>query len=112
MDDYAAFAKQARVKLGKAPMQIKDFEPLLSMANTTITTSSSSSFQSKSGSQAAGAATTSVHPPSAAQRLVKLLADRSLSIPKEIVISTNHHATATGGWRKGGREGWLFDYLH
>ena len=90
MDDYAAFAKQARVKLGKAPMQIKDFEPLLSMANTTSTTTSSSS--SGTSSQA------TVHHPSAAQRLVKLLADRSSSIPKEIVISTNHHASASGGW--------------
>ena len=68
-------------------MQIKDFEPLLSLANTTNTSSSSSSSSS----------IVSGHLPSAAQRLVKLLADRSLSsVPKEIVISTHHHATVTG----------------
>ena len=74
LDDYSAFAKQGRVKLGKAPMQIKDFEPLLPLA-------------------AQGGRTA---PLPAVQRLVRLLADRAMSMPREVVVSAHQSGAGRG----------------
>jgi TATA-binding protein-associated factor Taf7 len=77
LDDYSAFAKQGRVKLGKAPMQIKDFEPLLPLV------------------QGRGAIP-------AVQRLVRLLAERAMSMPKEVVLG--QQGAAQGSTGKRGRD--------
>ena len=107
MDDYAALAKQGRVKLGLAPMQVrplplaspsptppwlrtsppgrspsqvKDFEPLLGMSGKEVP---------------------------AVQRLVRLMAERAMAVPSEVVVvaggGAHGVAAAAGGKREGRR---------
>lgn len=70
LEDHSSFAKKNRVKLGKSPMQITDFEPLLP------------------GDM-----------PKASVRLVKLLAGRGSSAPKEIIVG--HHYKESTSVSKG-----------
>ena len=61
LEDHSTFAKKNRVKLGKSPMQITDFEPLLPSDT-----------------------------PKASVRLLKLLAGRGSTSSKEIVVGHDY----------------------
>ena len=67
LEDHSTFAKRNRITLGKSPMQITDFEPLL-----------------PSGA------------PSAAARLMKLLAGRgaAATAPQEVIVGHDYHTGA------------------
>ena len=62
LEDHSSFAKKNRIKLGKSPMQITDFEPLLPSDT-----------------------------PMASVRLIKLLAGRGSTAPKEIIVGHNYN---------------------
>lgn len=68
LEDHSTFAKKNRITLGKSPMQITDFEPLL-----------------PSGAPPAGA------------RLMKLLAGRGAAsaAPQEVIVGHDYHTGAT-----------------
>ena len=61
LEDHSTFAKKNRVKLGKSPMQITDFEPLLPSDT-----------------------------PKASVRLLKLLAGRGSTSSKEIIVNQDY----------------------
>jgi hypothetical protein len=66
LDEHSSLAKRNRVKLGKSPMQITDFEPLIPHDS-----------------------------PLAGARLMKLLAGRGAAAPKEIIVG-HEYATKAG----------------
>ena len=71
LEEHSTFAKRSRVKLGKSPMQIMDFEPLL----------------------------TADIPP-ASVRLQKLLSSRVSTAQKEIIVGHEYGARAAAGGKK------------
>lgn len=73
LEDHSTFAKKNRVTLGKSPMQIMDFEPLLPS-----------------------------DAPKAGVRLMKLLAGRGAAAPKEIIVGHDYQTGKTEG-KKGAK---------
>lgn len=71
LEEHSTFAKRSRVKLGKSPMQIMDFEPLLT-----------------------------ADVPSASVRLQKLLSSRVSTAQKEVIVGHEYGARAAGGDKK------------
>jgi hypothetical protein len=65
LEEHSSLAKRNRVKLGKSPMQITDFEPLIPHDS-----------------------------PPAGARLMKLLAGRGAAAPKEIIVGHEYAAKA------------------
>ena len=71
LEEHSTFVKRGRVKLGKSPMQIMDFEPLLT-----------------------------ADVPAASVRLQKLLSSRVSTAQKEVIVGHEYGARAAGGERK------------
>lgn len=71
LEEHSTFVKRSRVKMGKSPMQIMDFEPLL----------------------------TADIPP-ASVRLQKLLSSRVSTAQKEIIVGHQYGARAAAGGKK------------
>jgi hypothetical protein len=71
LEEHSTFAKRSRVKLGKSPMQIMDFEPLLT-----------------------------ADVPPASVRLQKLLSSRVSTAQKEVIVGHEYGARAAVGDKK------------